>query len=298
MTAFRVQWYPGHMEKAKRALGNVLRSAEFVVEVADARAPASTRNPELAQLARHRPRLLVLAKADLADPGATAAWLESFAAGGERALALSLIAPQSSRSLVQAIKGIVGRPRRDPARPWRAVPGVAMPKAGTTAKVRGVVVGIPNTGKSTLIRALGGRAEKGDRPGVTRGIQEFSLAANIALFDSPGLMWPRSFEGFPALVLAWLGCVGPAAFDSLEAGRELVRYLALREPGRLARRFGLTREDPDDPEVMLGEIALRRGLLRGAEPDLEKAAGAAMVEFRKGLLGPLSLERPGQEEEG
>lgn len=298
MSTFKVHWYPGHMEKAKRALGGIIKNADFVIEVADARAPASTRNPDLAQFAQHRPRLLVLAKADLADPGATGLWSKRLASEGERVLALSLLDAGAPRVILDRVKRLASASSRDPARHLRSIPGLALPKVGRT-RVRGLVVGVPNTGKSTVIRALGGKAIKADRPGVTRGVQEFSVTGDITLYDSPGMMWPRALEGPAALRLAWLGCVGPAAYDAYEAGRELVRSLAREFPGRLAERFGfLFEENGADPDAILREIADRRGLLRGADPDLERAATVVLLEFRKGLLGPITLELPGQEAKG
>jgi len=279
------------MEKAKRALPGVLKNAKFVVEVADARAPVSTRNPDLIRLAADRPRLLVLAKADLADPGATSLWTKHLSASREHVLALSLLDPQAPRLIAGALRRLLGKSPHDPGERLRSIPGLAMPKVGKVRR-RGVVVGVPNTGKSTVIRALGGRAEKADRPGVTRGVQEFSLKGDINLFDSPGMMWPSALEGLTALKLVWLGCIGPAAYDAYESGRELIRYLAEAHPGRIAERYGIDEKETADPDEILSEIAIRRGLLRGSAPDLEKAAGAVTAEFRSGLLGRITLEHP------
>lgn len=280
------------MEKARRALSGVLANARFVVEVADARAPVSTRNPELIKMAESRPRLLVLAKSDLADPGATQTWLSRLEEEGERALAVSLLDAETPRVIAKALRALVGEQMRDPAAGLRSIKGLALPKVGRQ-KARGLVVGMPNTGKSSLIRSLGGNAERANRPGVTRGVQEYSIGGDLALFDSPGMMWPRAFTDLPALHLAWLGCVGPAAYDGYEAGRALVQYLCREEPGRIAARYGVTEEESEDPDEILREIAVRRGLYRGAEPDSGNAANVLMSEFRRGLLGRMSLERAG-----
>ena|GEM_PF-1722057 len=296
MDLFRLQWYPGHMEKARRALPGILKHVQFVVEVADARAPASTRNPDLIALASRRPRLLVLAKADLADPGATAKWLERLAAEGERAVAVSLLDSKVRRTIADAVTEMVGVKNAGRLPTPVLVPGLVLPRSAART-ARGLVVGIPNTGKSTLIRLFGGRAEKADRPGVTRGVQEFSLGGGLTLLDSPGLLWPRAAAGPSALRLVWLGCVGHAAYDALEAGRHLAEYLSRAHPDRIAARYNLSAGDLADPGEVLRRVAARRGFVAGGEPDLAKAAQALMADLQSGRLGPITLERPGEEED-
>ena len=291
--SFRLQWYPGHMAAARRRLEERLRGVDFVVEVADARAPAATRNPDLDNLIHGRPRLLVLAKADLADAGATRAWEERLSREGVDVVALSLREGGAARRLRERLQPLARRARRaGGALRLPRIPGVAMPSFGE-GEARGMVVGIPNTGKSSLIRLLGGRgAAVGDRPGVTRGLVEFGAGKGLYLIDTPGLLWPRPALGHAALCLAWLGYAGPGAYDATTAARHLVTWLARNHGGLLSARYGPLEEAAEDPGEILAEIAARRGRLSGAKGTADAGATILLREFRAGDLGRLSLERP------
>lgn len=289
---FQLQWYPGHMAKARRRLEERLRSVDFLIEVADARAPLATRNPELDSLAGRRPRLLLLLKGDLADPQATRAWqdvLEQAVPFG--AMALSLRDPDAPRRVRGQLRLVARRilsDRRSPM-PGRMA-GVAMPRIGQ-AQARGMVVGIPNTGKSSLIRLLGGRAATGDRPGVTRGMQEFRVDPEVLLVDTPGLLWPRSSRGWTALCLAWLGCAGERAYDAVAAATLLVLWLRTHRAGALSSRYALE-EERLEPRALLEQIARARGRARPGESEAAIGAEILLREFRTGALGTVTLELP------
>lgn len=298
---FKLQWFPGHMAKARRRLTDQLRQVEFVVEVIDARAPFSTHNPDLNELAKDRPRLIVLAKADLADPSCISHWQKTL--NNRRSIAANLTDPSDIREVRRAViktSKLHQQGRR--AGPQSAapldVPGLKLPSSAR--RRRGMVVGMPNTGKSTLIKALGGRGvTTGARAGVTRSIQWVNVGSEIALLDTPGMMWPKAETGNTALYLAWLGCVGDAGFDTIEAGKELIRWLVVHKPQALIKRYQLQNDALEESAPsFLNLIALRRGHL-GPEgrPDKKAAAQTLLSDLRAGRFGPLCFD-PSQKPSG
>lgn len=283
------------MAKAKRNLKARIKEIDFVIEVADARGPRSTRNPELQELISHRPSMLVLAKADLAQAEATRAWQQCLQRSQSWVVAGSLLDAHDIRQvrslLMRLTKDLRRRAPRSKASPPR-IPGVVMPRI-ERPEVRGMVIGMPNTGKSSLIRALGGgRVAKGNRPGVTRGIQELSLGDNVTLLDTPGLLWPRALTGETALRLAWLGYAGERAYDAVDAGIHLISWLLNNRVDEFATRYNFNPNDiRHEPKHVLNLIATRFG--RGAN-EIGEVTGAAILlhDFREGLFGPLTLEYP------
>lgn len=296
MDTFALQWFPGHMAKAKRELAERVKQVDFVIEVADARAPRSTRNPELEPLINERPRLLVLAKADLAEAGATRAWRSHFAAESLDVIDASLLDGSQVRRIRDALRRITrGLDRGRGATP-PSIRGVAMPRFGRPP-ARGMVVGMPNTGKSSLIRSLGGgKVATGNRPGVTRGVQELTLGERLTLLDTPGLLWPRGVRGKVALHIAWLGYVGERSYDVMEAGLALVMWL--HETGQSTRLgcYDIDSTQSANPRDALTEIARRTGRFADGDQAIVEGATILLRDFRAGrLCGPLSLERPGDE---
>lgn len=286
--SFSAQWFPGHMAKARRRLAEISRLADFVVEVLDARAPIATHNPELEPLLGRRPRVVVLAKADLAEPAATARWTEHYRARAAGACALSASDAKSilrlKSELLGSLRG-VHRPRRF------APPGVRMP--WRPPALRGVVVGMPNTGKTTLIRALGGgRLAAGAKAGVTRSLQWVRLGEGLELCDTPGILWPRATKGLPALKLVWTGCIGDAAFDPVEAAQALAAWACLHRWQAFFDRYGIEKELAGSPADVLEHVARQRGHL-GPEgrPDVHLAAVTVLKEFQRGSFGAVTLDR-------
>lgn len=291
---FTVQWYPGHMAKARRLLATQIKQVDFVIEVADARAPATTRNPEIDELIQERPRLLILSKEDLADPEALSRWKERLRAGGLDVVTASFVDQGSvNRAKAYILRWIerTRMPARSGARGLPNVPGLRLPRS--SAVRRGLVAGIPNTGKSTLIRAMGGKGVAvGAKAGVTRGLQWINAGPGIQLLDSPGLLWPRAETGNTALKLAWLGSVGDGAYDPVEAALGLVRWLLSDRPWVLRERYGLSPGD-GEPAAVLEAVARERGsLFRGGEPDVAQAAQALLWDLRKGRLGRVTFDDP------
>lgn len=288
--AFRAQWYPGHMAKARRRLVEMAKGIDFVVEVLDARAPLATHNPDFEALIGDRPRFVVLAKADLADKVATRRWAEHYRAQARGAYAFSSSDANSLRQIKRGLfESFLGRPRGRP--PVAKRPGVRMPRLQRAA-LRGIVLGMPNTGKSTLIRSLGGgRLATGARAGVTRGVQWVKVSNELELCDTPGILWPKAETGLTALKLVWVGCFGEAAFDPVEAAKALVAWASLRAWRAFFRRYQIGEEGVGPPEEVLQHVARNRGHLRpNGEPDLLLAAHTLLNEFQRGMIGEVTLD--------
>jgi len=272
-----LQWYPGHMTKARRELDELMPSQDVIIEVVDARLPGSSSNPLIAELRAHKPCLKILTKSDLADPDVTAAWVAHFQ-NDDRVVAFAATnsRPEATRRFVTATCRRLGG-RRAPDRP-----------------VRALITGVPNVGKSTLLNTLMGRivAKVGDKPAVTKQQQRVVLPDGMLLTDSPGLMWPKVEDERAAFRLAFAGSIPDTAIDYLTIAMFGGQWLLDEYPQRLLARYKLGTV-PATPEALMFEVGKRRGGLRpGGVVDLHKAAEVLVHEFRAGVLGPISLERP------
>ena len=274
----KICWYPGHMHKARRQLINTLGTVQAVIDVIDARAPAASSNPLLAELTRNHPRLTILNKADLAEPTVTTAWQRHFQDNTPNnlgCLVTGLDKQHMADLLLQALQPVE----------------VGLDKVLATA---GLVTGIPNTGKSTLINALAGRksARTGNEPAITRGQQRIKLNPQWTLVDSPGMLWPDMQDQRAALCLALTGAIPQTALDMETIGwysAELL--LALKAPA-LCRRYRL-RARPDSTEQLMQGIARQIGARgKAGSIDWYKTATTLLTDYRSGKLGRISLESP------
>jgi ribosome biogenesis GTPase A len=275
-----LQWYPGHMTKARRVLAESMPSKDVVIEVLDARMPAASANPLITELRGQKPCVKVLAKSDLADPDVTAAWLRHFegqAGGKVLAIALSSKRPEEARTRLPALCKRLAPPSNRPGR-----------------GVRVLVVGIPNVGKSTLINTLMERvvAKVGDEPAVTKAQQLVVLKSGMTLSDNPGIMWPKIDDAEGALRLALGGAIPDSAIDYESVGLFGAGLLLSLYPERLMARYGLEAV-PESAAALLLAIGKKRGCIRsGGAVDVHKAADILVHELRAGKLGRISLESP------
>lgn len=276
-----IQWYPGHMAKARRLLGEQLGRVDIAVELCDARAPLATRNPELDRLCAGKKRLLVLNKADLADEGATQAWLRYFRAQGQEAV---------------AFRSTNGKPRDVLAPLERLTAGEVerMRARGVNKTVRGMVIGIPNVGKSTFINRLYGSAvvRAADRPGVTRANQWVKVGKYLEMLDTPGMLWPKLADQEGALLLAFLGTIRDAITDMEGLSVQLLDRLMDAVPEATAARFHIADASLRGYEL-LEEVCRGRGfLLGGGRLDTERGAAVALDEYRAGKVARVTWQRP------
>ena len=279
-----LNWYPGHMKKTRELIEAHLKLVDVVIEVCDARIPMSSRNPVIEELTAGKPRILILNKNDLADETATKTWLDFFRTGGLYALAMNSMKGQGVSALYGRLEKIENER-----------------KAAETGKaklpLRMMVVGVPNSGKSSLINRLAGRraTQVGDRPGVTRGKQWLTLKNGMQLLDTPGILWPKFEDPMVGLNLAFCGSIRDEIMDTSELALELLRVLICDHPEALTERYGVFEHNEDDKALaMMEEIARKRGyILQGKRIDYERAARALLDDFRSGRIGRITLEYPG-----
>ncbi len=277
-----IQWFPGHMNSARRKAAETMEFIDVVIEVLDARAPEASANPMIRELRMHRnrPCLKVLNKTDLADPIITQQWLDFYnAQANVAAVALSC------------------RSASDAARIPKLCQPLAPHRNSTHKPLRMMIMGIPNVGKSTLMNMLLKRrvANVGDEPAVTKSQQCHKLSDKMTLTDSPGLMWPKIEFEEDGYKLAAIHAIGRNAVFEEEIAEHLANSLLARYPERLADRYGIDVAGMDGMAVVEA-VARKRGCMRGGKIDIEKAAMILLTEFRSGKLGRISLESPASRE--
>ena len=252
------------------------------MELVDARIPLSSRNPDIDELGRHKARILLLNKADLADSRQNDAWEEYFRKKGFYTVKINA----RSKEGMKALPGVIQEACREKQERDRR-------RGILNRPVRAMVVGIPNVGKSTFINSLSDRAsaKTGNKPGVTRGAQWIRWNKQVELLDTPGILWPKFEDPQVGIRLAFIGSIREEILNTQELSLELLKFLKVHAPQVLRERYGILEEG--DPAFLLRELARKRGCLRkGQELDTEKAAGILLEEFRSGKLGKITLEFP------
>ena len=282
-----IQWYPGHMAKARRMLVDSLKLVDVVIEMVDARAPASTRNPDFDDIFGAKPRVIVLNKADLADPAKTKQWIAYYKSLGWDAISFSANAGKGVKEAIQLVE--------------RAVkPTVERMKAkGVNKTVRAMIVGIPNVGKSTFINRLRGTAvaKAGDKPGVTRGKQWIIVNPYLEFLDTPGMLWPKFEDKEVAQRLAYIGAIRNEIMDNELLSMQLLEFLRENMPAAIETRLKFKPEEEMTGEQMLEMACRKRGwILSGARPDFERASALVLDEFRGGKMGKITMELPAKGE--
>lgn len=279
-----IQWYPGHMTKAKRAMKEDLKLIDLVIELVDARVPLSSRNPDIDDLGAGKARIVLLNKADLADEALNRRWAQWFT---ERGMHVVKIDARNKGTLKQ-IQAVVQEACREKIERDR--------KRGILNRpIRAMVVGIPNVGKSTFINSFAGKAcaKTGNKPGVTKGNQWIRLNKTLELLDTPGILWPKFEDQQVGLKLALIGSINDEILNRDELALELVNVLNRRYPGVLAERYQLENAGDCDTTQVLEQVARQRSCLaKGGELDLPKAARLLLDDFRSGRLGRITLEEP------
>lgn len=284
-----IQWFPGHMTKARRQIQDKLKLIDVVIELLDARLPMSSRNPMIDEILQGKPRLIVLNKADLADPGVTKQWLEVFKQEGHLAVAVDAYSGQGIKDIPVLAKELL----KDKLEKQRA-------KGMNPRAVRALIVGIPNVGKSTLINRLAGRniAATGDRPGVTKGQQWIKVGTDMELLDTPGILWPKFEDQNVGYRLAVTGAIREEILNVEDIAFFGVKYLVKYYWEPFSSRFELKEppQDPDNPHdivAVMEAVGRKRGcIVSGGRVDLEKASGILLRELRAGKLGRYSMEAP------
>ncbi len=283
-----IQWYPGHMTKARHALVEAIPSQDVIIEVLDARMPQASENPLITELRKQKPCIKVLTKSDLADPEVTEKWIRHFQEHrGEKSV-------DHPDGRVKAIAITVHKAADTRRRIAELAKKLALHPRGIGKTVRAIVVGIPNVGKSTLINTLMERkvAAVGDKPAVTKSAQQVVLKNGMTLSDNPGILWPNIEDSSASSRLAFGGAIPDTAIDHEIVALFGAKYLLRRYPELLMARYKL-KQLPADAHGLIEEIGRRRGGLRpGGAIDTNKAAGVLIHDFRTGVLGRISLEEP------
>ncbi len=278
-----IQWFPGHMAKARRQITEKIKLVDIIIELLDARIPISSRNPMIDQIVQQKPRIILLNKSDLADPTITDQWVSYFKEQGLKAIPINSTGGRGLQVIVKDAESILSEKRE------------AMIKRGINPRaIRAMILGIPNVGKSTLINSLAkkGAAKTGDRPGVTKGQQWIKIGNAMELLDTPGILWPKFEDQNVGLRLAATGAIKDELLHFDDVALFIVEYFKQEYPERLKERYGLT-ELPEDKIMLIEEIGKKRGcLISGGNVDFDKAAEIIIRDLRSGKLGTFTLEKP------
>ncbi len=285
----QIQWFPGHMAKTRRLITSNLKLVDAVAEIVDARAPMSSRNPEMDLLTKGKPRLVILNKCDLADEKATQSWINYFKNNGAEAVAVDCKSGRGVKNILPAVKNKVLAELME-KRERNGMAGAA---------VRLMLVGIPNVGKSTVINRLSGakHAKAEDRPGVTRTKQWVKLDKSTELLDMPGVLWPKFEDQDIAVRLAFTGAISDDILDIETLAAKLLSFLSDGYPDSLRMRYKVEPEKGMTGFELLEAVGKKRGMMiPGGEVNTERAAIMVIDEFRSGKLGRITLEMPQKRE--
>ncbi len=277
-----LQWYPGHMTKAKRAMQEDIKLIDVVIELVDARIPYSSRNPDIDELASGKSRMIVLNKSDLADESATRQWIRYYEEKGVHTAAVNA----TKRNELKAIHSLIQKACREKIERDRR-------RGILNRPIRAMVAGIPNVGKSTFINSFAGKActKTGNKPGVTRGKQWIRLNKQVELLDTPGILWPKFEDPAVGLKLAYIGSIRDELLQRVELALSFIDFIVKTYPGNLHQLYGI--EEINQNTKILEEIGtVRRCLKKGEEIDFEKTAALLFDDFRHSKLGKISLETP------
>ena len=277
----KINWFPGHMKKTLAEMQSNVKKVDLAIYILDSRAPISCVNPEIDNIVSNKPVLYVLSKSDLSDPKSTASFIQSYKNLGKNIISLNLNSTSAKGELVNKINDILKEKKQR----------LEMKSISPIIKV--MIIGVPNTGKSTLINNLSysKKTVTGDKAGVTKHTQWVKVNENLALLDTPGTLWPNLRDEMVALKLAFIGSIKDDVLDTTELGYELVKFLMKDHLGVLKNRFPTVNFDLKPIEVY-DQIAKVRGcILKGGEVDYERLGKAILVDFRSGRMGKITLDK-------
>lgn len=281
---FKIQWFPGHMTKAKRMMESQIKLVDVVVEMLDARIPRSSTNPMLQDILGSKPKVIALNKLDMADKAQSDLWVEKIKNSGLPVCKLDCATGKGVKQLISAIQ-LAAKPVIDK---W-------LKKGVRNRPVRVMIVGIPNVGKSTLINRLVGKNKvmAADRPGVTRGQQWVTIAKGLELLDTPGVLWPKFEDPSVGFALAATGAIKEDVFDRESAVELLIDFLLKNYPQELATKYAVSLEEGDDVNAVMAKIATSRGCLKaGGLLDIDKVVQLVLRDFRAGRIGRFTIDKP------
>ena len=272
-----IQWYPGHMRKATREMTKILSSVDVILEVLDARAPISTSNPVMKEITQGKPIITLLNKSDLSDPIYNEKWIDYFKQDKQKqTLLINAMTNESCKKIIDLISALTRK------------------KTGKNTLV--MVLGIPNVGKSSIINMLAGRkiTKTGNEPAITKGQQKINLRNGIMLLDTPGVLWPKIEDPESGLALAALGSIRNTAVAYDQIAPYIIKSLLQKYPDTIKNRYKINVSSSDEYEV-LEILAKKRGCIsRGGVPDFNKISEIIVDEFRRSLIGRISLDTPKQ----
>ena len=277
-----IQWFPGHMTKTRRKIQEILPIIDAVAEIVDARIPISSRNPDLLDIIKDKPLMILLNKCDMADPKETAKWIDYYKSLGVSAVPIDCKTGKGIGNFKEMVKTTLA----DKLEVFRSKGMVGKP-------LRVMVVGIPNVGKSTFINSIAGkgRVKAENRPGVTRGNQWVTIDKQLELLDTPGVLWPKFEDQTVGERLAFTGAVKDAVLDIELLAVRLIENLKENYPELLIQRYKIENLEADSYDILC-EIGKKRGMMiRGGETDTERAANMLLEEYRNCKIGRISLER-------
>lgn len=279
-----IQWFPGHMAKTRRQIKESLKLVDAVVEIIDSRIPVSSRNPEIDALVSMKPRIMLLNKCDVADDNLTKQWISYFEQQGMTALAVDCRSGKGLSAFLPTVRRVLSDRIR-----------INIEKGMKGKPLRLMIVGIPNTGKSSFINRMAkkNRAQVADRPGVTRQNQWFAIGDGIELLDTPGILWPKFEDPEVGRKLAYTGAVKDEIMDIETLAYNLIELLVQERPQMLSKRYDISDIESKSTLDIMDEIGRKRGmLLRGGDINYERVSVMLLDEFRAGIIGKITLERP------
>ncbi len=283
--SMNINWYPGHMKKTRESIEKSLSMVDLVLELIDARIPYSSQNPVIDAIVKNKPRIIILNKADLADGRSNELWQDYFASKNIRAILVNSLTGKGIDELIKAAEEATADKMK------------ALEARGVKNRpIRAMILGIPNVGKSTLINNLAGRkgAKTGNKPGITKSNQWIKTRGKLELLDTPGILWPKFEEEQVGLNLAFTGAIKDEILDIETLALRFIEYIVKDYSYLLTKRYKIETEGLSPLEIM-EEIARKRGcIIRGGEIDYTKVANLILDEFRKGVIGNITLELPAE----